>query len=199
MNLLKPGITCAVSLILMTSLSLAQPPGRQPGGRGGEERGGERRSTSPEKMVEQMMAYDANKDGKLTKAELTDDRLQRLFTQADADKDGSVTKEEWTTHFSKQPPMGGRGPGGPDGPGGPGGPPGGGRGGPPKPGEILPDFIRDMLKLTEAQTKQLQQLQKEVDAKLDKILTAEQKQELKQMGDRRPRGDEERRGRPPME
>ena len=44
--------------------------------------------------VARMMAHDKNKDGKLTKAELDDDRLHRLFDRADADMDGSVTKDE---------------------------------------------------------------------------------------------------------
>ena len=40
------------------------------------------------------MAFDKNKDGKLTKDEITDPRLHRLFDRADADKDGVVTREE---------------------------------------------------------------------------------------------------------
>jgi Spy/CpxP family protein refolding chaperone len=67
-------------------------------------------------------------------------------------------------------------------PGGfPGGPPGGFPGGrfePPQPGQILPGFIRDQLKLTAEQKKQLGALQKDVDAKLAKILTAAQKKSL---------------------
>ena len=41
-----------------------------------------------------MMTFDKNKDGKLTKDEVTDVRLHRLFDRADANKDGVVTKEE---------------------------------------------------------------------------------------------------------
>jgi spore coat protein H len=88
-------------------------------------------------------------------------------------------------------PTGGRGRGGPvGGPGGPGniafGP--GGPGGPgmmvlrpPQPGEVLPSVLQDALGLTEAQKKQLADVQKDVNAKLDKILNAEQKRQLKQM------------------
>src|SRR5690242_15603443 len=47
-------------------------------------------------IVTRMMAHDTNKDGKLTKDEITDDRLQRLFDRADVNKDGVVTKEELT-------------------------------------------------------------------------------------------------------
>ena len=45
-------------------------------------------------IVVTMMAFDKNKDGKLTKDEITDERLLRLFDQADTNKDGVVTKEE---------------------------------------------------------------------------------------------------------
>ena len=83
-----------------------------------------------------MMAFDKNKDGKLTKDEMTDERLLRLFDQADTNKDGVVTKEELMALAAKldaeAPRAGGRG-----GPGGvarrsrrPGGGGPGGRGGP---------------------------------------------------------------------
>jgi Spy/CpxP family protein refolding chaperone len=69
-------------------------------------------------------------------------------------------------------------------PGGfPGGPfPGGPPGGPfqpPQPGQLLNDRMQDQLKLTAEQKKQLAEVQKEVDAKLEKILTSEQKKALK--------------------
>ncbi|MCE9530914.1 MAG: hypothetical protein K8T89_07300 [Planctomycetes bacterium] len=41
-----------------------------------------------------MLAFNKKNDGKLTKDEVTDGRLHRLFEQADANKDGEVTKEE---------------------------------------------------------------------------------------------------------
>ena len=152
-----------------------------------------------------MMRYDKNKDGKLIKSEVTDQRLRRLFAQADADKDGTLTKEELTAFATKEQAKsraavreGGPGGFGPDG-GGPGGdgppgfgpPPGGGPGGGPmgrpQPGQILPQFLRDRLELAE-QEKQIQALQKEVDAKLAKILTADQKQQLKEIRERGPGG-----------
>lgn len=157
-------------------------------------------------IVARMMKYDKDKDGKLLKSEVTDQRLRRLFDQADADKDGTLTKEELTAFAAKEQTKsragnrgggpGGFGPGG-GGPGGDGpppgfGPPGGGPGGPgmgrPQPGEILPRFLRDRLELTPQQEKQIQELQKEVDGRLAKILTDEQKQELKQMRERGPGG-----------
>ena len=76
-------------------------------------------------LVARMMAFDQDKDGKLTRAEVTDERLVRLFDRADADKDGIVTKDELTALAAREA---GRataavrrlgGPGG--GPGGPGG------------------------------------------------------------------------------
>lgn len=69
------------------------------------------------------------------------------------------------------------------GPGGPGGP-----GGPPMPGQILPPFLQDRLNLTAEQKKQLEALQKEVDGKLAKILTEDQKRQLKEMQQRGPGG-----------
>ena len=87
------------------------------------------------------------------------------------------------------PPEGGFGPGG-FGQGG-GGFGGGPRGGPPQPGQILPARLQSELNLTSAQKKKLAVLQKEVDGKLAKILTDEQKKQLESM---RPRGDGQRQG-----
>jgi Spy/CpxP family protein refolding chaperone len=70
--------------------------------------------------------------------------------------------------------------------GGPGGP--GGMFQPPKPGELMPGFIQDQLKLTAEQKKQLEELQKDVDARLEKLLTEEQRKQLKDMATRGPGG-----------
>jgi hypothetical protein len=175
--------------------------------------------------VSKMMAFDADQDGKLSKSEITDPRLEPLFERADADKDGVVNKDELTALFKQEastqrgggpgfgpgfgpggPPPGGppgRGPrGGPEGdnpPGGPPpegagqfGPPGGGRGAPPRPGEVLPAFVQDQLQLTRKQRTQLEKLQQDVDARLAKILTEEQREQLNEMS-RQPPG-----GPPPM-
>jgi spore coat protein CotH len=74
--------------------------------------------------------------------------------------------------------------------GGPGfGPPGGMFfAGMPRPGEVLPAPLQAMLQLTEAQKKQLADLQKETDAKLAKVLTAAQNKQLKDMRERGPFG-----------
>jgi Spy/CpxP family protein refolding chaperone len=58
----------------------------------------------------------------------------------------------------------------------PGGPPE-----PPAPGQVLSPFIQDELKLTPEQKKQVAELQKDIDARLVKILTSEQKKSLQDM------------------
>jgi len=168
----------------------------------GQASGGEKKDYSQSPVFVKMMAMDKNKDGKLTRDEITDQRLLRLFEEADTNHDGVVTREELLALAAKleaEVPAGsgrggaGGGPGGferpPD--GGPygqgqgrgrGGP--GGRGGfgpPPQPGQILPARLQDELNLSEDQKKQIADLQKEVDARLAKILTAEQLTQMKQM------------------
>src|SRR5690242_13795491 len=61
-------------------------------------------------------------------------------------------------------------------------------GGPPRfqLGQVIPPFARDELKLTKEQEKQIAELEHEVKAKLDKILTAEQKKTIENA--RPPRG-----------
>jgi len=135
-------------------------------------------------LVARMMAFDSDKDGKLTKSEVTDLRLHRLFDRADANKDGIVTKEELVALEVKEQTKnrGGRpGFGGP-----PGGGPAGFMMGQPRPGEILPQMLQQRLRLTSEQKKQLADLQKEVDAKLATILTVEQNKQLKEMRERGP-------------
>ncbi|MBN9122224.1 MAG: EF-hand domain-containing protein [Planctomycetes bacterium] len=126
-----------------------------------------------------MMAFDKNGDGKLTKGELTDKRLHPLFERADANNDGTVTKEELTALLTKESAAlaGGPGAGSPGGFGGPGF-------GPPPLGQIMPLFVQDQLRLTDAQKKELDALQKDVDAKVEKLLTEEQKRAYKEMKDR---------------
>jgi hypothetical protein len=190
------------SVVLCPVVALAQGPG-----------GG---GPNTDSIVARMMSFDKNKDGKLTRDEVPDLRLQSLFDRADANKDGVVTKAELTVLFTREASSfqgGGRGgPGGPGGfgPGGPGGPgeygpppggpggfggPGGlggrdgrGFGGPPRPGQILPGFMQETLKLTDEQKKELDHLQKEVDSRLGEILTADQKKQLSEFRDRGPGG-----------
>ncbi len=51
----------------------------------------------------------------------------------------------------------------------------------PRPGEILPPFLQDELNLTDRQKQALAALQKESEAKLEAILTAGQKEQIKNM------------------
>jgi Spy/CpxP family protein refolding chaperone len=142
-----------------------------------------RKDYSNDPLVARMMAFDKNKDGQLTRDEITDERLLRLFDRADTNKDGVVTREElialaakMDAEFGQQEGRGRRG-----GPGGFGGPPGGGRGGPFQPGQVMPNALQVLLMLSDDQKKQVEELQKEVDAKLAKILTEEQNKQLKEM------------------
>jgi hypothetical protein len=188
-----PLLLCA---LVFTSRAAAQPPAASAG-----------KDYSQSPYVTRMMAFDKKHDGKLTRDEITDRRLLRLFDEADANKDGIVTKEElMALAAKKEADSGSNDRGGPDesdgpGAGGPGGPrdsgpgrggngPGGprGRGGPPQPGQILSGRLQDSLKLTDDQKAQLAALQKEVDEKLAKILTEDQQKQLKEMRDRGPGG-----------
>src|SRR5262249_33865263 len=53
-------------------------------------------------------------------------------------------------------------------------------GGPPEPGQILSASVQERLKLSDEQKKHLEGFQKEVDGKLDKLLTEEQRKQLKE-------------------
>jgi EF hand len=64
--------------------------------------GGKRNTETVDEFIAKMMAFDANKDGKLTKEELTDTRLHALFDRADTNKDGIVTREELEALFTKE-------------------------------------------------------------------------------------------------
>ncbi len=135
-------------------------------------------------LVARMMAFDKDGDGKLRKSEVTDERLHRLFDRADVDKDGSVTKAELTALAARESANFRGGPGGFGPPGGPGGP----MMAPPRPGEILPSFLQRALDLTPGQKALLDELQKDVDFRLAKILTDAQKKALDQMRRRGPGG-----------
>jgi hypothetical protein len=201
-------LVLALGVAVLASASLAQPPRDKRGD--GPPKGDSAKTFDVDAFVAKMMAFDKNKDGKLTKDEITDERLLRLFDRADTNKDGVVTKEELIALGKKlaEEAVAGDGPGGPGGdrggpgarggPGGPGGP-GGGRGGPggpggrgpgmrPQPGQVLPTFLQDELKMSPEQKKQLEELQKDVDTRLGKILTDDQKKQLKEMRERGPGG-----------
>ncbi len=224
-------------LVLTALLAVAATvyPAQPPKGKKDDQGGGQSNAEMVEDIITRLMAFDKNKDGKITREEITDSRLLRLFDQADTNKTGVLTKEDVTKLAQKMVadlaadgggkggkggpddkgkkgkggPGGPGGPGGKGGPGGPGGPgggkggpggPGGGKGGPGgpggpggfggafQPGTILPVAVQDNLKLTGDQKKQIEALQGDVDAKLSKILTDEQRTQLKAMRNRGPGG-----------
>ncbi len=124
-NLVKKTAFCAVVVLGAVSLLAvsAQPPG---GGRGPDE--------SKESMVDHLLGFDRNEDGRLDKDELPE-RFQNLLARADEDKNGSLSKEEIEAAVNSRPQDrrgGGRGEDGNGPPGGfgpgQGGPPGGGGG-----------------------------------------------------------------------
>jgi hypothetical protein len=106
---------------------------------------------------------------------LSDDQKKQLaeLQKAVDDRLGKVLKEDQRKRLADA-----RNFGGPPG-GGFGGPPGG-FGGPPQPGQILPTFVRDRLGLTDEQKKELDEFQKEADARLEKVLSDEQKKQFKE-------------------
>jgi hypothetical protein len=169
-------------------------------GKGGKKGGGGPAETV-DSFIDRIMAFNKAKDGKLTKEELTDPRLHALFDRADTNKDGVVTREELKALYERETAAFGQGGGFGKGdfgdkgkvPGGRGdfgdkkGPKGFGKGMSPL-GMVLPLFVQDVLELSNAQRKQVAELQKEVDARLEKILTAEQRQQLRDMRERGPGG-----------
>ena len=177
---------CAGLVLSLVHASSAGPPGGGQGGKGLGGPGGQKgppgqagpqgqhgNGGGPDGMLQQIISLDANGDGALTPAEVTDVRFQQMLKQADADNNGAVTREELMAAMHSQGggPQGGGGSGG-------GGQGGGGHASPPRPGEILPSFVQDQLQLTEAQRQQLATLQAQVDAQLAQILTAQQVQQL---------------------
>src|SRR5438105_850194 len=146
------------------ALLLMQAAAQPPGGKAGKDKA---KNIDASSIVTALMAFDKDKTGKVTKAQVTDVRLHRLFDQADVNKDGVVTREELIALAAKleaEVAQEGGGKGGPDGPGkGKGGKKGGpdGKGfggpkskgpgdfgGPPQPGQIFPSFLQDQLNLS---------------------------------------------------
>lgn len=156
------------------------PPGGGGPGRGGRGGPGGNASANASAAVERLFALDTNGDGVLTVNEVNDVRLHPLLQRADANADGQVSRAELSATFTNATGNSGNQP--------QSGPPGGGPGGPPRPGQVLPEFLATQLQLSAEQMTQLNALQQEVDARLANILTAEQRQQLQNMSQRGPNG-----------
>lgn len=51
--------------------------------------------TTPPAQPDRFATADTNKDGKLTRIEVSDYEITNVFTGVDANKDGKVTRSEW--------------------------------------------------------------------------------------------------------
>ena len=74
-------VAVATGLAAATAMALAQQPSAKAKGAGNQ--------SGADGVVSRMMAFDANGDGSLTKEEVTDERLHRLFDAR------TPTKTEW--------------------------------------------------------------------------------------------------------
>jgi EF hand len=84
-----------VALALLMALALgtggeAQPPGKK---KGFGKRGGFRAGVTVDQIVERILSFDKNNDGKITLDELPE-RMQHLIALGDTNKDGALDKEE---------------------------------------------------------------------------------------------------------
>ena len=91
-------ISGAFVIALAFAVQLAEA---QPGG-GKKDKPGKGKRETVDEFVKKLMAFNKAKDGKLTKAELTDTRLHALFDRADTNKDGVVTREELEALFTRE-------------------------------------------------------------------------------------------------
>ena len=73
--------------------ALQQDGGRPGRGRGGPGGGRGRGGLTVDQIVDRIMSFDKNKDGKITKDELPE-RLQNLIEKGDTNKDGALDKDE---------------------------------------------------------------------------------------------------------
>ena len=182
--------------------------GRGPGGDRG--RGGDLGANA---IVERIMSFDKNGDGKITKEELPE-RMQNLIEKGDTNKDGVLDKEEikklaadMARDGSGRDGFGGRGPGGP-----------GGRAAAPAgfPPSLIERIVNDLklsdttkekaaaaVKASQESIRKLTDLARaDLLVKMDRVLTEDEMKTFKTalerqpiFGDRRPGG---RDGRPPF-
>lgn len=173
-------------LILCNLIGLAQPQRRGPGQE-------TRQIPTTDQFLSRLLIYDSNGDGSLSIDELSDRRLLPLFKRADRDENHIVTKEEWTALYEKEAAtLRGELESFPDfGPPGP-------FAGPPRPGQIFPPFLVEALDLSNDQIARLDELQKDVNQRLEKILTEAQKKQLNERLTRGPGAARPRRGQVPQ-
>ncbi len=170
--LLSTALLCLGLAISVSAQPLQDGVGKKgqkgPGGPRPPGQGGGMDSTSP---IDRIMSLDANGDGVLTPAEVTDQRLQDLCSEPMQTPtvrsrsriagvvccrvcqhgNGAGRWFRWSGNGTSAPEGGGMGR--------------------PRPGEVLPGFMMDQLQLTNEQRQQIAELQKQVDAQLAAILT----------------------------
>src|SRR5215510_10831162 len=113
-----------MAALVLVGAAVAQPPDQKPGPPPGLVQPAR---ISVEDIVERIMAFDKNKDGKVTKDELPE-RMHDLIARGDTNKDGALDKDEirkLATDLPREGAFRGFGPGGRGGPGGGFGPFGG--------------------------------------------------------------------------
>lgn len=93
------------AVFILTAAAGAQPPDPRPGPRPGEPARFGPVRVGVEDVVERVMAFDKNKDGKVTREELPE-RMHDLIARGDTNKDGALDRDE----IAKQANT--RGPGG---------------------------------------------------------------------------------------
>ena len=92
-------VTIGVGLAATAAIAQAPEESREGAPKTARNAGADK-AAAVDAMVSRMMAFDKNKDDKLTRDEMTDSRMERMFDRADANHDGVVTKEElvaWAT------------------------------------------------------------------------------------------------------
>jgi hypothetical protein len=118
----------AFALTLVVALAWSDDGDAQPGKKGPFGKKGFRKAVTADQLVERILSFDKNEDGKITADELPE-RMQHLVAMGDINKDGALDRGEITklaTTLEAFTALTGGGPG--DGP--PKGPFGKGKGGP---------------------------------------------------------------------
>lgn len=182
---MRNAISLALLVMLLPTVAEGQNA-RQPGRRGPQNQSGATANQGPASQgtsdrrvtaaVRQLLQMDENRDGVLTKEEVTDTRLHDMLNEADRNQDGQVNSSELNNYFSAQLGLRSNTESGMR--QGPGSGPPMGPGGMARPGTILPDFLAEQLQLSDRQAEELKQLQAEVDKRLQEILTEDQWKQL---------------------